>query len=121
MAFDYSRLKGRIVEVYGTNAAFSKDMGWSERTMSLKMNGKVYLVHRPDRFLELMDEMRSHAIMPKKVRFIYPNESTNANMVLIEGVNKGKEGGFQMLPPLYVHDEHGEYRPEVRKILYGEG
>ena len=87
----------------------------------LKMNGKVYLVHRPDRFLELMDEMRSHAIMPKKVRFIYPNESTNANMVLIEGVNKGKEGGFQMLPPLYVHDEHGEYRPEVRKILYGEG
>lgn len=41
MAFDYSRLKGRIVEVYGTNAAFSKDMGWSERTMSLKMNGKV--------------------------------------------------------------------------------
>lgn len=41
MAFDYSRLKGRIVEKYGTNAAFSKEMGWSERTMSLKMNGKV--------------------------------------------------------------------------------
>lgn len=86
----------------------------------LKMNGKVYLVHRPDRFLELMDEMRNHQIMPKRVQFIYPNESTNANMVLVEGINKGKEGGFQMLPPLYVHDDNGEYRPEVRKILYGE-
>lgn len=86
----------------------------------LKMNGKVYLVHRPDRFLELMDEMRKHHIMPKKVRFIYPNESQNANMVLVEGINKGKEAGFQMLPPLYVHDADGEYRPEVRKILYGE-
>lgn len=86
----------------------------------LKMNGKVYLVHRPDRFLELMDEMRNHQIMPKRVQFIYPNESTNANMVLVEGINKGKEGGFQMLPPLYVHDDNGDYRPEVRKILYGE-
>lgn len=86
----------------------------------LKMNGKVYLVHRPDRFLELMDEMRKQNIVPKRVQFIYPNETQNANMVLVEGINKGKIGGFQMLPPLYVHDEHGEYRPEVRKILYGE-
>ena len=86
----------------------------------LKMNGKVYLVHRPDRFLELMDEMRKHHIMPKRVQFIYPNESQNANMVLVEGINKGKVTGFQMLPPLYVHDENDAYRPEVRKILYGE-
>ena len=41
MAFDYSKLKGRITEKYGTNARFAKEMGWSERTMSLKMNGKV--------------------------------------------------------------------------------
>lgn len=86
----------------------------------LKMNGKVYLVYRPDRFLELMDEMRKQNIMPKRVRFIYPNESQNANMVLVEGINKGRVAGFQMLPPLYVHDENGGYRPEVRKILYGE-
>lgn len=86
----------------------------------LKMNGKVYLVYRPDRFLELMDGMRKHNIMPKKVRFIYPNETQNANMVLVEGIKNGKEAGFQMLPPLYVHDETGGYRPEIRKILYGE-
>lgn len=86
----------------------------------LKMNGKVYLVYRPDRFLELMDGMRKHNIMPKKVRFIYPNETQNANMVLVEGIKNGKKAGFQMLPPLYVHDETGGYRPEIRKILYGE-
>lgn len=86
----------------------------------LKMNGKVYLVYRPDRFLELMDGMRKHNIMPKKVRFIYSNETQNANMVLVEGIKNGKEAGFQMLPPLYVHDETGGYRPEIRKILYGE-
>lgn len=86
----------------------------------LKMNGKVYLVHRPDRFLELMDGMRKYNIMPKKVQFIYPNETQNANMVLVEGIKYGKVGGFQMLPPLYVHEKDGSYRPEIRKILYGE-
>jgi len=86
----------------------------------LKMNAKAYLVYRPDRFLELMDKMRDYQIMPKRVRFIYPNEETPANMVLVEGIKHGSEAGFKMLPPLYVHTEDGSYRPEVRKILYGE-
>lgn len=86
----------------------------------LKMNGKAYLVYRPDRFLELMDAMRKYNVTPKRVRFIYPTEDQTANMVLVEGIKHGKESGFQMLPPLYVHDNDGTYRPEVRKILYGE-
>lgn len=85
----------------------------------LKMKGKAFIVYRPDRFLELMDGMREYNIMPKRVRFIHPNEDTNANMVLVEGIKYGKEAGFQMLPPLYVHEEDGSYRTEVRKILYG--
>lgn len=86
----------------------------------LKVNGKAYLVHRPDRFLELMDVMRKYNVTPKRVRFIHPTDEMNANMVLVEGIKNGKEAGFQMLPPLYVHDKSGDYRPEVRKILYGE-
>lgn len=86
----------------------------------LKVNGKAYLVHRPDRFLELMDTMRQYEVTPKRVRFIHPTDEMNANMVLVEGIKRGKEAGFQMLPPLYVHDKSGAYRPEVRKILYGE-
>jgi tRNA1(Val) A37 N6-methylase TrmN6 len=86
----------------------------------LKINGKTYIVHRPDRFLELMDVMRAHRVVPKRVRFIHANEKTPANIVLIEGIKNGKEAGFQMLPPLFVHEEDGSYRPEVRKVLYGE-
>lgn len=40
MAFDYSKLKGRIIEKYGKQYIFAKKMGWSERTLSLKINGK---------------------------------------------------------------------------------
>lgn len=39
MAFNYSKLKGKIIEIFGTQYKFAKAMGWSERTLSLKMNG----------------------------------------------------------------------------------
>lgn len=41
MLYDYSRLKGKIIEKYGSNAKFAEDMEWSERTLSLKLNNKV--------------------------------------------------------------------------------
>ena len=41
MAYEYSKLNGRIVEICGTRAEFAKRMGLSERTVSLKLNNKV--------------------------------------------------------------------------------
>lgn len=42
MSFDYSKLRGRIVEKYGTNARFAKALDISERSLSLKLNGRVF-------------------------------------------------------------------------------
>lgn len=41
MQRSYNKLLGRIVEIFGTRGAFGKSMGWSDRTTSLKLNGKV--------------------------------------------------------------------------------
>jgi hypothetical protein len=41
MEFDYSKLNGRIVEIFGTQLNFSVAMGLSERSISLKLNNKV--------------------------------------------------------------------------------
>lgn len=41
MPYNYSKLLGRIVEKVGTQGKFASDMGLSERTISLKLNGKV--------------------------------------------------------------------------------
>lgn len=35
MAFDYSKLKGRIIEKYDSQSSFANAMEWSERTLSL--------------------------------------------------------------------------------------
>lgn len=40
MAFNYDKLSGKIVEVFGTRYKFAKAMDWSERTLSLKMSGE---------------------------------------------------------------------------------
>ena len=41
MAFNYNKLKGRIIEKYGSQSAFTKELGYSNNTFSLKMNNKV--------------------------------------------------------------------------------
>ena len=39
MSFNYDKLRGRIVEIFKTQTRFAIAMGWSERTLSLRMTG----------------------------------------------------------------------------------
>ena len=41
MTYDCSKLAGRIVEVYTTQARFAEAMRLSERTTSLKLNSRI--------------------------------------------------------------------------------
>lgn len=40
MAFLYSKLRGRIIEKYGSQGSFAEAFGISENSLSLKMNNK---------------------------------------------------------------------------------
>ena len=41
MAYNYKKLLGKIVEVFGSQYEFAKAMNVSERSLSLKLNNKV--------------------------------------------------------------------------------
>lgn len=41
MAFDYSKLRGRIKEIYGTQDAFAEAIGIGRVSLSEKLNNKV--------------------------------------------------------------------------------
>lgn len=41
MSFDYSKLRGRIVEKFGTMSAFAEYIGISEVALSRKLNNKI--------------------------------------------------------------------------------
>lgn len=40
MAFSYAKLRGRIIEKYGSQGNFAEAFGISENSLSLKMNNK---------------------------------------------------------------------------------
>lgn len=85
----------------------------------LKTNGRLAMVHRPDRFLDILHAMESADVAPKRVRFIYPKAGKEANTLLIEGIKQGKKEGFRVLPPLFTYDDQNNYLPEVKAMLYG--
>lgn len=83
----------------------------------LKDNGKLYMVHRPERLADIFCLMRKYRIEPKRVKMIHPNIKKAANIVLIEGQRDG--GAFlKWETPLYVYDDNGKYSDEINEI-YG--
>lgn len=91
-----------------------------EAAALLKFNGKLAMVHRPDRFLDIIETMKKYNIIPKRVQFVYPKNGKEANTVLVEGIRQGKPDGLKILPPLVVYDDNGDYLSEVGGMLFGK-
>ena len=81
----------------------------------LKDFGEFYMVHRPERLVDILSLMREKNIEPKKAKFVYPNKNKKTNMVLIKGVNKGRPF-LEFEDNLYVYDDNGNYTNEILKI-----
>lgn len=83
----------------------------------LKDNGRMYMIHRPDRLADIICTMRGYNIEPKLIKMVQPNTEKAPNMVLIEGQNNG--GRFlKWDPPIYVYNLEGGYTKEIDRI-YG--
>lgn len=85
----------------------------------LKMNGKGYLVHRPERLSEIIQVLEKNRLIVKRIKFAYPKKDRSANIVLIEVIKDGKPGGLIVEPPLIVGNDNGGYTPEVEAMLNG--
>ncbi|WP_454052177.1 tRNA1(Val) (adenine(37)-N6)-methyltransferase [Clostridium sp. Marseille-Q7071] len=81
----------------------------------LKDNGRMFMVHRPDRLIDIVTLMRKHKIEPKRIRMVHPSPGKAPNIVLIEGQRDG--GAFlKWDEPLNVHTEDGGYSEEIIKM-----
>ncbi|SDQ06844.1 tRNA1(Val) (adenine(37)-N6)-methyltransferase [Streptococcus equinus] len=87
---------------------------------ALKSNGRLAMVHRPDRFLDIIDTMRHYNLAPKRIQFVYPKVGKDANLLLVEAIKDGSTDGLKILPPLFVHKENGDYTDEIFEIYYGK-
>ena len=83
----------------------------------LKDNGRLFMVHRPERLADIFTLMRKYKIEPKRVKMVHPKIGKMPNIVLVEGQ---RDGGAYLKwePPLYVYDENGKYTKDI-DLIYG--
>lgn len=72
----------------------------------LRPGGKLSMVHRPSRLLDIVETLRRWKLEPKRIQFVHPNARTEANMVLIEASRDGKPD-IKLLPPIMVYNDEG--------------
>lgn len=83
----------------------------------LKSGGRMYMVHRPHRLIEIITAMKQYKMEPKRMCMVHPFKDKEANMVLIEAV-KGGGSWLKMEAPIIVYKELGVYTDEIYDI-YG--
>lgn len=83
----------------------------------LKSKGKLYIVHKPERLVDLMCLARKYNLEAKKVRFMQPSKNKKPSIVLVEYV---LDGGKECIvePVIIEYDENGNYTKEILDI-YG--
>ena len=82
----------------------------------LKNNGKLAMVHRTERLIDIICLMRKYNLEPKRIRFIQPFSNSNSNLVLIEASKNGN-AGLKIESNLIVHDENNNYTKEVLEMF----
>jgi len=81
----------------------------------LKDKGSFYMVHRPERLIDIIYFLRNNKLEPKKIRLVYSNKNKEPKLVLIKAV-KNANKFLKMEKPLFVYNEDGKYTDEILKI-----
>lgn len=86
----------------------------------LKDGGNIAIVIDTDRLTEAIELMKNNSIEPKRLQFVYPKETKNSKILLIEGTKNGKPG-IKVLNPIFIQDSSNQYTSFIENILKNFG
>lgn len=86
-----------------------------EAARLLKFNGEFFMIHKPERLVEIFCVMRKYKIEPKRIKFVQPSANKPANLVLIEGSKNAGEF-LKVETSLCVYKDDGKYTDEIYDI-----
>lgn len=92
-----------------------EDVLWAARYL-LKNGGNFAMVHRTERFIEIVQLMKKYNLEPKRVQFIYPKQGYNSDLFLIEATKNGNSG-LKVLSGLIIHNDDGSYTDYVKTMF----
>lgn len=83
----------------------------------LKDKGELYMVHRPERIVDVLSLMRKYKVEPKILRFVYSDKNKEPKLILVKGIKNAKPF-LKVEKNLYIYDENGKYTEEILKIYH---
>ena len=83
----------------------------------LKSTGEFYMVHRPERLVDIITFLRKYKLEPKVLRLVYANEEKEPKLVLIKAIKNAKPF-LKVEKPLFVYQQDGSYTDEILKIYH---
>ncbi len=108
-----NRERAKTVARHETTAGLSDFIG--EASLLLKDRGDFYMVHRPNRLVDISVLCRQHKLEPKELRLVCPSLETAPNILLLHCVKNGRPE-LRFLDPLYVYKEDGSYTDEIMRL-----
>ena len=78
----------------------------------LKPGGYLYMVHRPGRLTDIVENMRMLKIEPKEMRFISGKPGEEPNILVIVGI-KGGRNELKILPEMSVRNVDGSFTEDM--------
>lgn len=81
----------------------------------LKDKGEFYIVHRPDRMVDIIEILRKYKLEPKLIKLVYPKINKAPNLILIKCV-KNANSFFKFDEPLIVYNNDNTYTEKLLKI-----
>ncbi len=105
----------KYISKFETTATLQDFISISKRI--LKDKGQFFMVHRPDRLVDIIEIMRKEKIEPKRIQFVYSQieGDKDAKLVLIEGIKNAKPF-LKVEKNIYVYDKKGEYTKQIKQI-----
>jgi tRNA1Val (adenine37-N6)-methyltransferase len=82
----------------------------------LNHSGTVFTIYPAKRSVELIYLFRNSGIEPKKMRLIFSDNSSEAELILVEGKKGGREE-MKIEPSLFIYDQNRNYTAEISGIF----
>jgi tRNA1Val (adenine37-N6)-methyltransferase len=82
----------------------------------LKPAGKVFTIYPAKRLAELVSCFRANSIEPKRMKFVFSDEKSAAEFVLVEG-RAGSHEELKIEASLFIYDENKRYTRQMKGVF----
>jgi tRNA1Val (adenine37-N6)-methyltransferase len=82
----------------------------------LKPGGKFFAIYPAKRLVELVFLFRTNSMEPKRMKFVFTNENSDAVFVLVEG-RYGSREELKIEPALFIYDKERKYSKQMNEIF----